>query len=326
MQRNKPALGNFHTLTIEDFANMFKTSVDDIPAVCWDLVARSDFRYDVLKGVEKNEVISRVFRVLHTDSLKASGPHRRQDWETGWAENLEGYLKNSKDLNHLIPRFVRQKEVVRFRDEYIMPADASFETSFVKVLRYYLFLRYFSPFSRILEFGCGTGLNLVAASEMFPEKEFVGLDWSEASCTIVTELAHSLNINLRSRLFDMFSPDETLEMDPNCALFTVGAMEQLGENFRPLLDFILKKRPGICLNIEVIYELHDKNSLLGYMGAAYMEKRNYLRGLLPYLKELENSGNIEILEIARTIGSLYHDAYCYVVWKVKPQRQVEGCS
>jgi hypothetical protein len=124
----------------------------------------------------------------------------------------------------------------------------------------------------------------------------------------------------------MFSPDETLEMDPNCALFTVGAMEQLGENFRPFLDFILKKRPGICLNIEVIYELHDKNSLLGYMGAAYMEKRNYLRGLLPYLKELENSGNIEILEIARTIGSLYHDAYCYVVWKVKPQRQVEGCS
>lgn len=141
MQGNETVIGEQHTLTVEDFADIFKTSIDAIPSVCKELIARSDFRYEILRGVEKNEVISRVFKTLHSDSLKVAGPHRRQDWETGWAENLKDFLHNTKDLNQLIPRFVRQKEVVRFRDEYILPADANFETSFVRVLRYYLFLR-----------------------------------------------------------------------------------------------------------------------------------------------------------------------------------------
>jgi len=305
-------------LTLSDFADIFGASIDDIPEPCRKVLKNSDFRYRIVTGAEREDVFLRILKTLHSDSLKVSGPHRKQDWEKGWSENLQNYRANKSDLNQLIPKFVKQKEVVRFRGNYIMPEDPNFETNFVTFMRYFLFSKYLPLVSSVYEFGCGTGLNLVAVAELFPGKELYGLDWSRASCEIVDELAATLHLKLKSKLFDMFSPDENIGLDSTCAVFTIGAMEQLGTKFKTFVDFILKRRPSICINIETLYELHDKNSLFDYLATVFLEKRNYLRGYLEYLKHLEKNGKIEILETRKTIGGLYHEAYAYTVWKPKP--------
>lgn len=304
-------------LKIEDFADIFNTSVDNLSDICIDVIKKSDFRYSVLSGKERENTLARIFKTLNSDTLKVSGPHRKQDWEQGWSENFDNFISSNNDLNKLIPKFVKQKEVIRFRDNYILPEDPKFETNFVTVIRYYLFSKYFSKASAVYEFGCGTGLNLVAVAQLFPEKKLYGLDWSVASCRIVDELANRLNLNLKGTLFDMFNPDEKIEVDNTSAVFTIGAMEQLGKNFYPFVNFLLKKKPCICINIEAIYELNDKNSLFGEVAARFIEKRNYLQGYLDFLKMLEKNRQIDILDIRQTFGGLYHDAYTYLVWKPK---------
>ena len=306
-------------LTVQDFADIFGTTAENIPPKCTDVIKASDFRYQVLSGADRDSVILRVVKTLMSDTLKITGPHRKPDWEKGWSENFDSFMSNGHNTKELIPKFVRKNEIARFKGEYIMPVDPEFETNFVKVLRYYLFFAYFAVPSKVFEFGCGTGLNLVALSELYPEKRSCGLDWSETSCRIVNELSTRLNLNMRGVLFDMFSPNYAIEVDNDSAVFTLGAMEQLGSNFMPFVDFLIKKGPAIVINVEVDYELHDQNLLFEYLSAAYMEKRNYLRGFSTHLQELERTGTVDILDRRKTFGTLFHDGYAYIVWK--PTRQ-----
>lgn len=302
-------------LSVEDFATIFGVTVADIPQKCKDVISSTDFRYQFLSGWERDNVLLRVVKTLLSDTLKKSGPHRKEDWEKGWSENFSNFVTHGHDIEELIPKFVRKKEMVRFRGDYIMPADPDFETNFVKIIRYYLFSKYFAETAKVFEFGCGTGLNLIAVSELFPQKKLYGLDWSEASCQILNELSKKCHLNLTGVLFDMFSPDYEVEVDNNSAVFTIGAMEQLGNNFMPFAEFLLRKNPSLVINIEVNYESHDKDSLFEYVAAAYIEKRNYLRGFYEFLQEQEMQGRVTIMETRKTFGSLFHDGYSYTVWK-----------
>lgn len=306
----------YDKFTMKDFANIFDNSIYNISNIR-EIVDNSDFRYRILSGNEKESVIIRVFNTLLSDDLKVSGPERKKDWETGWNENFIDYVNNDYNINNLIPRFVRKNNIARFRDQYILPLDPNFESNFVKILRYYLFSKYFSDVQNIYEFGCGTGLSLLTLNDIFPDKVLYGLDWSESSCKIINELAKKLNINnLIGILFDMFSPDPNYKLSTNSGILTIGAMEQLGINFHEFLNFLLKEKPSIIINVELNYESHDKNTLFGYVAATYIERRNYLRGFYSLLKELENQGKINILENKGTFGGLYHDGYSYIVWRI----------
>lgn len=303
----------YDNITIDDFAKIFDDSIYNIQKV-HDVIKNSDFRYRILSKDEKEKVMIKVIDKLMSD-LKISGSHRKDDWENGWKENLVDYIE-SNNINTLIPKFVKKNEVIRFQGNYILPLDSNFETNFVKILRYYLFSKYFNDIDVIYEFGCGTGLNLVALNELFPEKTLYGLDWSESSCNIVNELSKKLNIkNMKSVVFDMFHPIN-INLSSKSGIFTIGAMEQLGTNFNEFLNFIINEKPLIVINIEVNYEILDKNNLFDYLAATYIEKRNYLRGFHKKLKELENEGIIEIIEDKEIFGGLYHNGYSSIIWKI----------
>jgi cyclopropane fatty-acyl-phospholipid synthase-like methyltransferase len=214
---------------------------------------------------------------------------------------------------------VRRNEVVRLEGEYCQPLNANFETAFVTVLRRFLFDEYFRDARHVFEFGCGTGLNLVALAEMYPDKVLHGLDWAESSQKILKELSTEKNLGnrLRGYLFDMFSPNMSLDIPPGSALFTIGTMEQLGTDFEAFLQFVLSKKPSVCLHVETMHELYDTENLFDYVATRYLERRNWLRGYLTRLRELESSGAIEIVKCKRTFGSLFHDGYSYLVWRPK---------
>lgn len=301
-------------LTAKSFAAIFDTEERNFSSLVKQAIKKANFRYQIVKDKEHDQAILKTIKTLAAKKLKISGPQRWDDWEKGWRENLQEFKSRNYDLNQLIPKFVKD-EYIRFQDDFINPESSTFETDFVTVMRYYLFSRYYQNISTLYEFGAGTGLNLVAASEVFSNMKLVGLDWANSSIEIIDSLKEKLNIKICGKLFNLFKPDEKYRLEENSAVLTIGTLEQMEKNFKPFIKYLLKNKPKVCIHMETLYELYDQNNLLDYLAIKYLEQRNYLRGFLPYLKNLEKEKKIKILEIRRTFGSFYHEGYTYIVWK-----------
>ena len=305
-------------MNCNDFAEIFGVPEKELPAGCRQVILDTDFRFRIAVGAEREKCFLRAYKTLYSD-LKVSGEHRKQDWEKGWRENLHEYVQNDFVSNSLIPKFVRQKEYIRFQGNYISPANPNFETAFVTVLRNFLFEKYFKTVDDICEFGCGTGHNLIHLAKLWPEKKLYGLDWAESACELIDTIAKTKQLNLKSKKFDMFYPEWDKTLGSETGVFTVGAMEQLGTRFSNFVDFLISKEIGICVNVETIYEMYDQDSLFDFFAVKYLEKRNYLRGFYGYLKKMESKNKVRILEVRRTFGSFYHDGYSYIVWQPIPR-------
>lgn len=304
-----------YNFTSKSFAKIFGVEETNLPLFALEAIKKGNFKYQIVEGQAYEDAVLRIIKTLDSKDLKISGPHRLNDWEKGWKENLQEFKQGKYDLNQLIPKFIKKNAYIRFQGNFINPESDSFETDSVTVMRYYLFNAYYKGISSLYEFGAGTGLNLVAASEIFPKMKLVGLDWANSSIEIINALMEKLNINISGKRFDLFNPDKKYQLDENSAILTIGTLEQLGGDFKPFVKYLLRNRPKICIHLETLYETYDQDNLLDYLALKYLERRNYLRGFLPYLKKLEKDKKIKILEIRRTFGSLYHEGYTYIVWK-----------
>ncbi|MGE0472987.1 MAG: hypothetical protein AB7P17_05090 [Nitrospirales bacterium] len=309
-----PVQGHKKRLPQVDFEVLFGEAPGELFPECRELIKQYDFRYDILQGTSREQVFLRVLKTLAED-LEVAGTHRKQRWEDGWAENLNEFQCSDYDVTALIPKFVRPQEIIRLHGEYVRPVSPYFEVNVVKILRYWMFQKWFQPIDHIYEFGCGTGHNLVDAASLFPNRPLFGLDWSQSSQKILRLLNEKHGLNVVGRNFNMLEPDQTFALRPRSGVFTVGAMEQLGYQYHGFVNYLLSQGPSICVHVETLYELYDQQHLFDYVAAKYLEKRNYLRGLLETLRILEREGRIHILATLRTFGSLYHDGYSMVIWK-----------
>lgn len=286
----------------------------NLDEVVKEKISNFDFSYTDLDEIEVQQIILKVLKRIFEEPIIQSGPSYLDRWELGWGENLKAY-KNSSDLHDLLPKFIKAKQPIRFQGKYVLPSSDQFETNMVEVLRTYIFTKYLSQCESVHEFGCGTGLNLVSCSKIYPKKRMVGLDWSKASCDIVKQISQQQGINLAAHRFDMFKPDYNFNVPLGAGMFTIGAMEQLGDQYREFVDFILEKKYSICVHMETIHELYDSTLLIDWLAKTYIEKRNWLRGFYTYLSKLEKDGIIRILYARRTFGSIYHDGYTMLAWK-----------
>ena len=138
------------------------------------------------------------------------------------------------------------------------------------------------------------------------------MDWAESSQKIIKRLG------FKTAGFDLFKPDKEFKLRPNSSILTVAALEQLGKRFKPIVKYWRENQIKLCVNIEPISELLDKNNQWDKLSLKYAKKRNYLEGYLTYLRQLEKQGKIVILQQQRTyIGSLFIDGYSIVVWSPK---------
>jgi hypothetical protein len=280
------------------------------------LIENHDFQYRIATPVEREHCFLRYVQML-TQAKQPSGPEYKPMWDKGWRENLDLY-KISRNLNDLLPKFVKVNEFIRFNGNYIIPRAPAFETNFVSVLRSHFVQKYFSGVDEIYEFGCGTGLNLVHVSSLLPGKKLWALDWSPSAIQIISELSSHLNIDLKGREFDMFEPDYGVTeamRDKTVGVFTIGAMEQLGVNYKKFLNFMLDSNASIVVHLETTYEDYDPGSLFDFLPIKYIEKRNWLRGYFRDLRLLEDIGKLKIVECRKTFGSFFHDGYTVTAWR-----------
>lgn len=316
MSENFGGDGLHMRLDESEFAKSFGVSLDELPARCKKLISDKNFEYKVLIGSELESLLVAILKRIDEDTQKIGAKERESVWERGWRESLDEYVQSNFDNKRLVPKFIRPNQAVRWQQQYVFPATENFELDYVEVLREWLFPTYFSEVDAIHEFGCGTGFNLLALARIYPQKKLVGSDFVPASVELVNKISEKHSLNLHGHIFDMIHPNENYEIAKNSGVLTFGSLEQLAGKFENFIDFLLRKKPQICVHIEPTIELYDENVLSDYLAIRFQSKRGYTKGLLPHLSNLASQGKIDLLKVKRlNFGSQMMEGYNLMVWR-----------
>lgn len=275
-----------------------------------------DLSYRPISGVERDNSILDMLNQLSASS-EESGPHRLATWEKGWAENLARVKSEGITKTTLQPGYCRYKRY-RLQGNIVESQNPNFETDVNSVIRPLIFLNFLKPYSKIVEFGSGTGTSLMILSNLFPEKEIWGSDWTQSSVELCNLLAKETDRHFKAFRFDMFSPQlpESVSLDQNTAVLTVHSMEQLSDGFGSFLKLLEESSTGLCLHIEPIAEYYDSNSLLDSLALRYHSKRKYLNGYRSSVAKLASEGKARIIFEKRLFfGSLFHEGYSLLAWQ-----------
>lgn len=304
----------FKTVSVTQFAGLVGADTGEIPAVIAEALQSRPLLYRRLANPERDTVLQRLLEQLLSPDLSAVGKHRQEVWEQGWGETLGEFVGADYDVGKLIPKYTQLGDAIRFEGDYAQPRDTDFEVRLSKYQRQALFQKHFSQCACVYEFGCGTGLNLVYLSETLPRARVVGLDWVQSSRKLVEAIAHR-HPRVGFRHFDFFE-FERFSLGEGSGVCTVTALEQVGDQFTPFLEFLIDARPQVVVHIEPIEEMYDTGSLFGYIGRAYHRKRRYLSGFLRKLEGLEAAGRIRILQKHHTgFGIQRHDPFSLIAWR-----------
>ena len=304
------------TLDTAGFAELFGIDAGSIKDATKSLIQRHDFSYREIVGDERDKLILEVLKRIDRDQQVIGAEERKEVWHKGWDANLQEFLSSNFALEALVPKFIRPGQPVRLKRSFVLPNNPDFELRFVEVVRSWIFEEFFAPFSNVYEFGCGTGFNLVALAQRFPDKKLFGSDFVQSSVDLVNGIARQYKLNLSATLFDMISPNPAYRILPSSALFTFGAIEQLASRFEGFVAFLLKQKPALCLHIEPTLELYDDAQLIDFLAIKFHRKRGYTAGFLPMLQGLAAEGRVEIKRVKRLyFGSLFMEGYSLIVWR-----------
>lgn len=303
-------------LNLKKLARLFGTIVSDLPDICRKMVSEGKFKYRRISRKEHDDIILNILKKIESSDLTSAGPQAKWKWEKGWGENLRDFISSNYDLNALTPKYIKPFCPIRLYGKHVIPLGADFELNYLTAFFSWIFSKYLNAVDSIYEFGCGTGFNLILLAQIFPGKKLYGLDWIPASKKIVDLVAKKNNYPIKSRLFDMFKPDHSFQVTENSAIINIASLEQLGKNFKPFINFVIKSSPAIVIDVNQLSELYDPNILLDYLALKFESRRGYLNGYLTYLRQLENQNKIKIIKVQRSHwGTINHDGFSYVIWK-----------
>lgn len=303
-------------LTAGDFAASFGIAPADLPRPCVELIEACDFRYRVLQGKEREDLVLQVASRIDADRQRIGAEGRQEVWERGWREALDEYVASGFSEEKLVPKFVRPNQALRLNGEYVSSPNPRFELDYIRVLREWMFRAYFSSAPEVHEFGCGTGFNLLTLASIFPGKRLYGSDFVPASVELVNRIGERRHKGLSARLFDMTMPDPGYRPARGAGAFTFGSLEQLAGRFEAFLQFLLEKELAVCVHVEPTAELYDEASPFDDLALRFHLKRGYTTGLLPRLQELERTGRLKLLKVKRLgFGSLMMEGYTLMAWR-----------
>jgi SAM-dependent methyltransferase len=133
---------------------------------------------------------------------------------------------------------------------------------------------------RIVEFGCGTGRNLMFLAREFPEIECVGLELTDSSVARAREMADRGGLKIRFEVGDMCGDVSALPRAD--AAFSMHALEQLPRNFPRAVQNMLALSNNMIF-FEPAHELWPRNAL-ALASRLRVRSAGYLDGLYDFLK------------------------------------------
>ena len=275
-----------------------------------------DLSYRILTMDEKDEEVLKAIKRIEDDVQIVATPDRTKVWQNGWAENLKSFIDSGYKLEALSPKYFRKDSPMRFKQQFIKSDNPHLEFDFWCILRAWIFKKYFSRYETIYEFGCGTGQNLVSLANMYPHKEIFGLDFVDSSVQLVNLIQKKYDLNIHGELFNMIHPNYDFKLKNDSVVFTAFSIEQLGNQYQEFVNYIFENDVALCVHVEPMSELYDRDNLIDYLAYRFHTKRHYPTGFIPLLQKLENHGKLTIMKIQRCyFGNLNHEGYNLIIWK-----------
>lgn len=264
-------------------------------------------QYQVLSEAEQEALCVEIRAEIASGKFKPAGEPSRRHWEDVWS--ISDPTK--------VPPYVRSVEILRIGQHFYRSSKRNQELYWYKRFRQNLLKKYFNHAPALYEFGCGNGWNLMAAHDLYPGTKVIGLDWATSAVERINKMGpywHGERITARQ--FDFFDPDYELKLMPGAAVWTVGALEQTGDNYYPFLEYLLANKPAICVHVEPILEWYDPENPVDQTAIAYHRARKYWEGFPAELAHLAAQGKAEIIHQQRSFfGSKYLEGYSLLVWR-----------
>lgn len=255
-----------------------------------------------MTDVEQEEQYALIENILKTQHSKPN----QEKWDTIWGDHRKTGDYKPKWLT------LNSKTVYRWNGEFVKSNNIGLERSYAELLRIQLFYKYLTPMDTVIEFGAGTGHNMLSLKTIFPDKCVWGSDFSKEAVEMHKEKG------LDSFLCDMTKVVSTQipqRRFPNerVAAFTFGAMEQLGEDYKNFACMCKDYRFDLIVQVEPLRELYT-DSRFDKLALEYHNKRGYLGDYVSYVKNLPCGYN-RIKELTRTgFGNMFNEGYMVLVW------------
>jgi len=283
---------------------------DGLPELAYEEAVPADSAV-IFAGVEETIRANR-FRIIGQGDDQAI-------WTKGWGEVAAAVAAAPKvTIETLKPQYYHNAVPLRLLGQYIRPQTDYFEYYLGLAVRRQVMQTYLAGSTKLIELGCGTGLNLLLAAELFPTAHLAGTDWVQPTLDILTAMGQSIGRPIGASLLDFLSGKgwEQVDIDAETDVMTFHALEQLGDQAMPAIEQILMRRPRRCLHMEPLFDLYERANPFDDIAARYHLARGYLMGLRPRLLAEAAAGRIRILADRRVpLGNLYHEAYSFIVWE-----------
>ena len=301
----------------DEIAEKFKITVDYLfkklgneswPELC----------YEILDPSEAEIIQNEILNTIQNSNLREVGGNDNMPWERGWGEIFARANSLGFHPEIIRPQYFDSHKILRYSGKYIRTLSPNFLYEFDTLLRRIFFAIYIDDVAKIVELGCGTGNSQIILSELFPKTNLIAADWAKSSQDLIQLISTYLDKEIKAVNFNMLTLEGRggIEIDSETCVLTVHSMEQLGKNYKELLNFLLNKKPKYIVNIEPVLEFYNPKSKHDSLAISYHKKRRYLDGYLSELRLLQKNGKIKIIEEMRFgFGDRNHEAYSLIKWE-----------
>ena len=297
-------------LTKDEVLNHFNILYDDLPKSI-------QLQLDKFFPIQYNELNSEQYNEYYELCLKMLNKKLEVDWQDDWFSVLQNLQTNDDNVKSIIrPKWFRKSAFVNIQNCLSLTETPYVDWEYQLITRQMLFYTHLKDIDNICEFGSGSGTNFYLINKILQNKNFILSDISVTSLKIIQELKRKLNRNNLTYSNIDIEQDIDLRLPDNTAVITTSVLEQIGDNYKNFINFILKEKPQIVINVEPIVELLDSKSGFDNVMNLYCEKRKYLTGYLTELEKLEKQKKIKIIMKKRTMVSGTFIENSVLIWKV----------
>ena len=297
-------------LTTDEVLNHFNILYDDLPQSI-------QLQLDKFFPIQYNELDSEQYKEYYELCLEMLNKKLEVDWQDDWFSVLQNLQTNNDNVKSIIrPKWFRESAFVNIHNCLSLTETPYVDWEYQLITRQMLFYTHLKDIENICEFGSGSGANFYLINEILQDKNFILSDISVTSLKIIEELKRKLNRNNLTHSNIDIEQDIDLQLPDNSAVITTSVLEQIGDNYKNFINFILKEKPQIVINVEPIVELLDSKNGFDNVMNLYCEKRKYLAGYLTELEKLEKQKKIKIIMKKRTMVSGTFIENSVLIWKV----------
>lgn len=285
----------YKSVTLADFASYWHVIPEDMPKEFAPYLTAVNTTHRAPDKQDLEKYLSYFIRNVSKPTATRTVEENIAVFEEGWGRHMQEWLAKG-ELSALIPKYhYSMPPYLMGPDRTIHVVEDSFLASNMQALcTRYLALSYLKPFERIHEFGCGSGMNLYLLASTTPEKRIIGYEWTQSGVAMADCIGSLKDWLVTGKHFDMFHPDYTVQCHGDAVLI-FGVIEQLRDAYHDFVAFLLEKRPGIVVNLELDGADTGQANVYGELANLFLKLRGYSQHYTQTLHELASKQKIEIL-------------------------------